>query len=437
MPTGIRYRRARARFRVTLWVIPMVYAIGAIVLAAIVLRLDSVDPVDFGPNDIDPSSASTALAALGSGMIVFTGFVTSVVLMIVQFGSTQFSPRFLRWFRTEPTLKHALGTFIATFLFALISTAFVGHGDDTMVPYRALFVSLVLALASVLWFLVLVARTSDNLRVAHVTQRVNADSREVFDLVYPESHQAVRAASDAIVAMESDEPVQILRMEGVGQILQSFDRTTLVRLARVHHATIELKARVGDHVPSGGTLIEVYAPVALPEHQLRTSLFFGDERTIEDDPAFGFRLLVDVAIRALSPAVNDPTTAVQSLHRIEDMLRYASSKYLSVGVVTDDDLHARLIYPTPSWNDLVTLALDEIRAFGAGQYQISRRLRALIVDLIADLPEERQPALRRQLELLELAVEKEFPDPLTRADALLADRQGLGLGREVHITDAS
>ena len=91
----------------TLWVIPMLYATGAILLAALVLRWDSVDPVDFGPNDIDPSSADTALAALGSGMIVFTGFVTSVVLMIVQFGSAQFSPRFLRWFRTEPTLKHA------------------------------------------------------------------------------------------------------------------------------------------------------------------------------------------------------------------------------------------------------------------------------------------------------------------------------------------
>jgi uncharacterized membrane protein len=304
-----------------------------------------------------------------------------------------------------------------------------------MVPHRALLVALILALASVVWFLVLVARTSDNLRVAHVAQWVNADSREVFDLVYPQSHEEVRAATDAMVAIESRDPVQILRMEGVGQILQSFDRATLVRLASVHHATIDMKARVGDHVPSGGTLIEVYAPAALPEHQLRTSLFFGDERTTEDDPAFSLRLLVDVAIKALSPAVNDPTTAVQSLHRIEDMLRYASSKNLSVGVITDDELHARLIYPTPSWNDLVTLALDEIRAFGAGQYQISRRLRALIVDLIADLPEARRPALHRQLELLDLAVEKAFPDPLARADALLADRQGLGLGREVHVTD--
>ena len=104
----------------------------------------------------------------------------------------------------------------------------------------------------------------------------------------------------------------------------------------------------------------------------------GDERTLDDDPAFAFRMMVDVAIKALSPAVNDPTTAVQALDRIEDLLRYAAAKHLSVGVVTDATGVMRLVYPTPTWEDLVELALDEIRAFGAGQYQVARRLRALL-----------------------------------------------------------
>lgn len=125
-------------------------------------------------------------------------------------------------------------------------------------------------------------------------------------------------------------------------------------------------------------------------------LSFGDERTIEDDPAFALRLLADVAIEALSPAVNDPTTAVQSLHRIEDVLRYASAKRLAAGVVTGPQGEARLVYPTPSWDDLVALSLDEIRAFGAGQYQIARRVPALLHDLIADLAAHRHPALIRQ-----------------------------------------
>jgi uncharacterized membrane protein len=125
--------------------------------------------------------------------------------------------------------------------------------------------------------------------------------------------------------------------------------------------------------------------------------------------------------------VIDPTTAVQSLHRIEDVLRYASAKRLAAGVVTGPQDEAPLVYPTPSWDDLVALSPDEIRAFGVGQYQHARRLRALLDDLIADLPEERRPALIRQRQLLDEAVEWLVP-AAQRDDALVADPQGLGLG---------
>ena len=142
--------------------------------------------------------------------------------------------------------------------------------------------------------------------------------------------------------------------------------------------------------------------------------------------------LVDVAIKALSPAVNDPTTAVQCLHRIADVLRYAAAKHLSTGVVTDPHGAVRVLVPAPTWDDLVALALDEIRAFGAGQYQVARRVRALLDDLIVDLPAKRHPALARQLDLLEEAVGRAFPAE-QRADALAADRQGLGM--TIHTDD--
>jgi len=346
--------------------------------------------------------------------------------MIVQFGSGQFSPRFLRWFRSEPTLKHALGTFVATFLFALTATAMTGRGIEAAVPYRSLVLALVLALASVGWFLALVSRSSNYLRVAQVTRRVDANARQVFDSVYPQTHSQVKAASAAVLAIDESEPVQVFRHEGVGAILQSIDRRALLRLAIAHDATIEMVRSVGDYVPTDAVVVRSYGDKPIAEWRLRAGLFFGDERTVEDDPAFSFRLLVDVAIKALSPAVNDPTTAVQCLDRIEGVLRCASAKHLSVGVVLDDTSAVRLIYPTPSWNDLVTLALDEIRAFGASQYQISRRMRALNADLLADLPPERHAALERQLALLDIAVRRGFPDDDLRADALVPDRQGLG-----------
>jgi uncharacterized membrane protein len=114
------------------------------------------------------------------------------------------------------------------------------------------------------------------------------------------------------------------------------------------------------------------------------------------------------------------------LHRIEDLLRYAAAKKLTTGRVADADGVTRLVYPTPTWDDLVELGLDEIRAFGAGSYQIARRVRALLDALLADLPERRHPALVAQRALLDDAVERRFPGP-QRPGALVADRQGLGM----------
>ena len=158
----------------------------------------------------------------------------------------------------------------------------------------------------------------------------------------------------------------------------------------------------------------------------------GDERAIDDDPAFAFRLLVDVAIKALSPAINDPTTAVQALDRIEDLLRFAAPKQLAAGVISDSHGAVRLVYQTPTWDDLVELALDEIRSFGAGQYQVVRRLRALLDALIDDLAEDRRPALTEQRRLLDDAVAAAIAQN-QRADALVPDRQGIGMAHSQSI----
>ena len=411
----------------TIWIVPTGYVILAIVLSITFVHWDEQDPIATFLG-LSASSASAAMAALGSGMIAFTGFVTSVVLVIVQFGSTQFSQRFVRWFRNDRTLKHALGTFIATFLFALIATAVTGSGPDAIVPTRTLLFALALALASVGWFIALITHTMDNLRVAHVTQMVSAQARLAIDAVYPDDETGPGGTAAVVAPPAADAaPVQELRHRGVGAVLVSLDRRGLVREAVQRDAVVKLVVAVGDHLSPDTVILQVHGPTPIPERRLRALLSLGDERTIEDDPAFALRLLVDVAAKALSAAVNDPTTAVQSLHRIEDVLRYAATKRLAAGAVTSPDGEVRLLYPTPTWADLVALALDEIRSFGAGQYQIARRMRALLDGLLEDLPVERHPALLRQRALLDDAIERLIPAP-QREDALIADPQGLGLG---------
>jgi len=423
----MRVRRAASRVWDSLWFVPAVYVLAALGLSVGLVRWDQADPIVL-TRSFNASSATSALSALGSGMIAFTGFVTSVVLLLVQFGTSEFSARFVAWFRRDRTLIFALSTFSATFLFALVSTAQVGRETATFVPSRTLIAALLLTLLSILMFLLLIDRTSNDLRVAHVVQILDGQARKVFDAVYPASASDAATAQKTARSLNGRTPVQTVSAGTVGQVVVALDRTAIADLAVRHDAVIQLVPAIGDHVPPGGTLLNVYGSRELPRRQLRRAVVLGDERTIDDDPAFAIRMLVDVAIKALSPAVNDPTTAVQSLDRIEDLLRYAASKHLSTGTVTDKHGTVRLVYPTPAWEDLVELALDEIRAFGAGQYQVARRLRALLDALIADLPEKRHPPLAGQSTLLDDAVASAIPQN-QRAAALVPDRQGIGMSR--------
>src|SRR5918996_912546 len=183
-PRRRRRRRVLRRVADSLWAVPAAYIIGALVLVTVLVRWDEADPVELSTS-ISAGSASTALAALGSGMLAFTGFVTSVVLVLVQFGTSEFSPRLVRWLRRDRSLRFALSTFVATFLFALVATAQVGRGAGDFVPSRTLMAALALTVLSVAMFLVLIDRTANGLRVANVAQRVDATARRVFDTVYP------------------------------------------------------------------------------------------------------------------------------------------------------------------------------------------------------------------------------------------------------------
>jgi uncharacterized membrane protein len=178
-----RRRRVLTRVADSLWVVPAAYIAGALALATVLVRWDESDPVDLS-SSLSAGSASTALAALGSGMLAFTGFVTSVVLVLVQFGTSEFSPRLVRWLRRDRTLKFALSTFVATFLFALVATAQVGRGEADFVPTRTLIAALALTVLSTVMFLLLIDRTANGLRVANVMQRLDTAAREVFDTVY-------------------------------------------------------------------------------------------------------------------------------------------------------------------------------------------------------------------------------------------------------------
>ena len=156
----------------------------------------------------------------------------------------------------------------------------------------------------------------------------------------------------------------------------------------------------------------------------------GTVRTFEQDPKYPIRLLVDIAIRALSPAINDPTTAVQTIDQLEDLLRRLGSAELEGGHVSDKNGDLRLGFPTPTWEDYLTLSFDEIRQFGSSSIQVNRRMRSALVGLLDSLPsQERADAVRRYLKHLDHSVGASPFDLEDRRMALKEDRQGIGLSR--------
>jgi len=157
---------------------------------------------------------------------------------------------------------------------------------------------------------------------------------------------------------------------------------TLVTEAEKAKGVIEFAPQVGDFVGPGEPLFLLHGGAGtVYERKLRASVVLGDERTMEQDPLFAFRILVDIAIKALSKAINDPTTAVLAIDQLHRLLRSAGRRNLRTDQILDRDGKLRVIFRTPNWEDFVHLAFTEIRFYGAENMQIARRLRAMIVNL--------------------------------------------------------
>jgi uncharacterized membrane protein len=198
-------------------------------------------------------------------------------------------------------------------------------------------------------------------------------------------------------------------------------------LASRNNCLIEFIPQVGDFITNGDPLFKLYhGGENITDSRLQRAVAIGQERTMQQDPGFAFRIIVDIAVKALSRAINDPTTGVLALDQIHRLLRVVARQQLNTGQVFDKIGQLRLIYRTPNWENFVNLALTEIRHYGNDSIQIVRRLRALLENLINIVPPQRAVALRAELEILNRSIAHNFYHPEDRANAASADSLGLG-----------
>ena len=422
-----------------LWLIPMVYVGVALCFGIVFLRFEhehlsqhAVILSQWFFNDFSIASAQACLSAIASGMIGLTAIVFTVAYITAQFNSVAYSPRVASFFVSRPALFHTFGLFNATFIYSIITLGWVDRENSHYVPEFSMLIVVILVIASMLAFARLVRGVSDLLMtntLRAVGDRGRVVLRQTFDRLEEESNSVKKPTLET--DLRSKPVNQTLRYMGVPRSIAEFDQKSLVELARKCDGLIEIECAVGDTIVYDTKLLHVRGSLRqLPEDLLWRAIHLADERTFEQDPKYPIRLLVDIAIKALSPAVNDPTTAVQAIDQLEDLLRRLGRRSLADVHAQDSQGIVRLIYPTPNWEDFLRLSFDEIRQDGAGSVQVMRRLRSALAGVAESISEQsRIDAVKAYVHHLDLVIARSPFDPEDRAVASQQDRQGLGLSR--------
>jgi uncharacterized membrane protein len=413
---------------------PLVYAFAALLAGLALPRLErAVFPgLTVG---VDPGAALAILTGIASGMMGLTAIVFSIAFVMVQFSATAYSPRLVLWLARSAVINHSIGLFTATFVYALAAAAWINRDGSGLIPPLTVWFAVVLLLASLALFVLLVERVG-MLQVTRVLAFAGDEGRKVIGRMYnvparPRHPEDTDAPLPSQAPSDARPVVQTLAHHGAPAVVQAVDTAALAAIALQAGGVVVMTVAVGDTVLEGMPILHVRGTAAAPPlTRLSDAVALGSDRTFEQDPKFAIRILVDVAIKALSPAINDPTTAVQALDQIEDLLLRLGRCDLEVGRVYDAAGHLRFEMPVPAWDDLVVLALDEIRFCGATSVQVMRRIRALLQDLADQVLPERLAALEYYLVRVDNGIRRDFADADDQRDALEQDRQGLGMARE-------
>lgn len=406
--------------RSSLWIVPFV----AIPLELAFTRLAHWADASLGWTLLGfaTSGAQATLQAIVTATLSFVVFTFGSLLVAIQVAGGQLTSRIIATtLLRDNVVKYTVGLFIFTLLFALSAQDRV----DTKVHQLVLFLAASLGLLSFAAFFYLIDYASRLLRPISILARVGQAGLAVIENVYPEQSRGAQAADVPRAAL--GRPDRVIPHHGTSAIVLAANVEALLAAAERCDGTIEFVPQVGDFVAVDEPLFNLYGKAsALDDDELRSAVALGSERTMEQDPTFAFRIVIDIALRALSSAINDPTTAVLALDQLHRLLRMVGKRHLRTDDIVDKSGRLRVIFRTPNWEDFVHLAFSETRDCGSGNLQVARRLRAMLDNLVLTLPEHRHPALREELTLLDREVEKRFQYPEVLALARVGDSQGLG-----------
>ncbi|MCF6744747.1 DUF2254 domain-containing protein [Blastococcus sp. KM273128] len=381
-------RRLWRWMRSALWPIPLLTVTLAVALGIAMPFVDGYVGTDDPTNPLSfvfgggPAAARDLLSAIAGSLISVTGVIFSLTVVALQLGSSQYSPRLLQTFATDRVVQLSLAQLTGTFVYALtvlrtVRTAEAAAGDNSFVPRLSITLAFVFALGSVTALVVFLGHLARSLRVETMLRDVHAEATlAVRDEEEPEDTPRRPEGTGT--------PVEATRSGFVVRV----DPQRLVRAARDAGVVLALSPRTGDAVVAGTPLAEAWRreggadgdPGALRD-AVNEGVKLSYERSPEQDPAYSLRKIVDIAGRALSPGINDPTTAVHALSHVSALLGDLLPRRSSLRAWRDEDGVVRLLVPRWTAEELLALGLEEPLQYASGQPAVLRRIAGLLHEL--------------------------------------------------------
>ena len=346
------------------------------------------------PSHADPQVAQIILSGIATSIMTVVSIVFAILLMTLTLASMQFSPRIIVSFSQDRVTQWTLGIFLGTFLYCMAALPAARSLPYPFAPIDTVMGAILLAIACVAWLLFFIHHISRAISVNYIVDKIASDTEAVIDEILPwPRHEGGYRNAVLSPSIEWDGQV---RSEGSGYI-RFVDTARLVALAKEHHVKIRVLRRVGQFVPAGVPLLAVARGDRLSPDVTRDLLGafdLGPSRTLQQDVEFGVLQIVDIALKAISPAVNDPTTAISCVDQLSRILIRYASREPQDSFLYDPPGIVRVSVLWIGFDSLLESALEQIRMYSKGDVAVSLRLLRALGDIAAATPD---PELRRTL----------------------------------------
>ncbi|WP_026736320.1 DUF2254 domain-containing protein [Fischerella sp. PCC 9605] len=368
------------------WFLPTIMAIGAVALAFAMLTLDRTSMLAIEKwwwiYTGGPDGARSLLEAVAGSMVSVTATAFSITIVALQLAASNFGPRILRNFMQDTGNQIVLSTFIGTFIYCLLVLRTIhgkGDGYEQFVPQISVTFGILLAIVSIGVLIYFIHHASTIIQASYVIQNVSDDLDKATRRLFPEKighSEPEQERRIAEIPISFEEEAYPIRANGTGY-LQAIDNEELMQIARKHNLLLRVKFRPGKFIVKGSDLVMVFPGERVNQKlvkQINDAFILGKERTEQQDVEFPINQLVEIALRAISPAVNDPFTAIRCIDRLSAGLSGLVERDFPSPYRYDDNHKLRIIAVPFTFERLVDRAFNQIRQYAQSDAAVTIRL---------------------------------------------------------------